>query len=157
MKGWKSIPEISQAFKKKKKKVKPSSWVIAMGISELDHVLDHFCDHQPPADSFDQEVLLPVALPSQPTLSTTLLASGLVGAARKVPFPSMAFFFFSPAWKICWYRFELQMLARPQDSNSGVHHWGGGRHPPSPTSPALAGWGLGPPGSQRWPGLWTPV
>lgn len=65
-----------------------------MGISELDHVLDHFCDHQPPADSFDQEVLLPVALPSQPTLSTTLLASGLVGAARKVPFPSMAFFFF---------------------------------------------------------------
>lgn len=110
----------------KKKKIKPPSWFVAMGISELDHLLGHFCDHQPPADSFDQEVLLPVALPSQPTLSTTLLASGLVGAARKVPFPGMAFFFPPPAWKICWYRFELQMLARPQDSNTGVHHWGGG-------------------------------
>lgn len=125
-----------------------------MGISGLDHVLGAtFVTTNFLLTVLTKRFCYPSPSQATPALPTALTASGLVGAARKVPFPGMASFFF-PAWKICWCIFKWQMLAQPQDSSSGAHHWGGeGRRPPSPPSPALAGWALGPPGSQRWPGV----
>lgn len=80
-----------------KHKIKLSSEFVAMGISEVDCILSHFCGQQPPADSFDEEILQPIAFLSHPTLSTALLAWWEL-PGRRLSQIRITFF---PAWKIC--------------------------------------------------------